>query len=76
MEDLIHKDYLIIFNEKSRTYFHFACGTLTSIDLTLCSPSLFSTSPGKLVPTLVELTTFPSCWRMMDLLLKGYKDGS
>ena len=36
-----------------------------------------TTSPGKLVPTLVEVTTFPSWWRTMGLLLlKGFKDGS
>ena len=32
LEDLILKNYLIIFNDKS---------TFTSIDLTLCSPSLY-----------------------------------
>ena len=41
MEDLILKNYLILFNDKSCTYFHSASGTFTSIDLTLCSPSLF-----------------------------------
>ena len=41
MEDLILKNDLILFNDKSHTYFHSANGTFTSIDLTLCSPSLF-----------------------------------
>ena len=41
LEDLILKNYLILFNDKSHTYFHSASGTFTSIDLTLCSPSLF-----------------------------------
>ena len=41
LEDLILKNDLILFNDKSRTYFHSASGTFTSIDLTLCSPSLF-----------------------------------
>ena len=41
MEDLILKNDLILFNDKSHTYFHSASGTFTSIDLTLCSPSLF-----------------------------------
>ena len=40
-EDLILKNYFIIFNDKSSTYFHPASGTFTSIDLTLCSPSLY-----------------------------------
>ena len=30
---------------------------------------LYRTTCGKLVPTLVEVTTFPSWWRTMDLLL-------
>ena len=38
MEDLILKNYLILFNDKSHTYFHSACGTFSSIDITLCSP--------------------------------------
>ena len=41
LEDLILKNDLILFNDKSHTYFHSASGTLISIDLTLCSPSLF-----------------------------------
>ena len=41
LEDLIIKNDLILFNDKSHTYFHSASGTLTSIDLTLCSPSHF-----------------------------------
>ena len=41
LENLILKNYLILFNGKSHTYFHSASGTFTSIDLTLCSPSLF-----------------------------------
>ena len=41
MEDLILKNDLILFNDKSHTYFHSARCTSTSIDLTLCSPSLF-----------------------------------
>ena len=73
LEDLILKNYLILLNDKSHTYFHSASGTFTSFAVHL----FFSTSPGKLVPTLVAVTTFPSCWRTMDLpLLKGYKDGS
>ena len=41
LEDLILKNDLILFNDKGHTYFHSASGTFTSIDLTLCSPSLF-----------------------------------
>ena len=32
---------LILLNDKSHTYFHSASGSCTSIELTLCSPSLF-----------------------------------
>ena len=41
LEDLILQNDLILFNDKSHTYFHSASGTFTSIDLTLSSPSLF-----------------------------------
>ena len=41
MEDLILKNYLILFNDKIHTYFHSASGIFTAIDLTLCSPSLY-----------------------------------
>ena len=37
LEDIIQKYYLIIFNDKSSTYFH----PVPSIDLTLCSTSLY-----------------------------------
>ena len=69
LEDLILKNYLILFNDKHHTYFHSATSFVFHL--------FFLTSPGKLVPTLVEETTFPSCWRTMDLLvLKGFKDKS
>ena len=77
LEDLILKNDLILFNDKSHTYFHSASGTFTSIDLTLCSPSLFLNNSWKVGPDPCTVTTFPSCWRTMDLLLlKGFKDGS
>ena len=41
LEDLILKNELILFNDKSHTYFHSASGTFTSIDLALSSPSIF-----------------------------------
>ena len=41
LEDLILKNYLILFIDKSHTYFYSANVTFTSIDLTLSSPSLF-----------------------------------
>ena len=41
LEDLILKNDLILLNDKSNKYFHYASGTFTSIDLTHCSPSLF-----------------------------------
>ena len=52
LEDLILKNYLIIFNDKSSTYFQHASGIFTSIDLTL---HFIFISPGELVPTLVEV---------------------
>ena len=74
LEGLILKNGLILFNGKRHTYFYSASGTFTS---TFVVHLFFLTFPGKLVPTLVEVTTFPSCWRTMDLLvLKGFKDGS
>ena len=59
LEELILKNDLILFKDKRHTYFHSASGTFTSIDLTLCSPS---------VMTLVEVTTFPSCWKRWTYL--------
>ena len=60
LEDLILKNDLILLYDKIHTYFHCASGTFTSIDLTLCSPSFVWTMfPGKLVTTLVAVTTFP-----------------
>ena len=43
LENLILKNDLILFKDKSHTYFHSASGTFTSIDLTLtyCNTSLF-----------------------------------
>ena len=77
LEDLILKNDLILLTDKSHTYFHSASSTFTSIDLTLCSPSLFLDFSWKVGPTLVAVTTFASCWRTMDLLLlKGFKDVS
>ena len=50
LEDLILKNDLILLNDKSHTYFHSASGTFTSIDLTLCSPSLFLDFSWKVGP--------------------------
>ena len=75
LEDLILKNDLILLNDKSHTYFHSASGTFTSIDLTLFSPSLFLDFPWKLGSDSVAVN-FPSCWRTMDILLRGYKHGS
>ena len=38
LEDLILKNYLILFQYESCTYFRSANGTITSIDLALCIP--------------------------------------
>ena len=71
LEDLILKNDLILFNDKSHTYFHSASGTFTS------SPSLFLDFSWKVGPDPCGMTTVPSCWRTMYLLvLKGFKDGS
>ena len=50
MENLILKNYLILFKVKSHTYFHSASGTFTSIDLTLSSPSPFLDFSWKVGP--------------------------
>ena len=50
MEDLILRNYLILLNDKNHTYFHFASGAFTSVDLTLCSPSLFLNFSWKVGP--------------------------
>ena len=59
LEYLILKNYLILFNDKSHTYFHSASGTFTSIDLTLCSPSLFLDFSWKVGPDPCGSDHFP-----------------
>ena len=59
MEDLILKNDLILFNDKSHTYFHSASGTFTSIDLTLCRPSLFLDFSWKVGPDPCGSDHFP-----------------
>ena len=76
LEDLILKNDLILLNNKSHTYFHSASGTFTSIDLTLCSPSLFLEFSWKVGPDPCGSDHFPILLENMDLLLKGFKDGS
>ncbi len=41
IEEFIAKHDLCIFNDKSHTYLHPATGLYSSLDLTLCSPSLY-----------------------------------
>ena len=59
LEDLILKNDLILLNNKSHTYFHSASGTFTSIDLTLCSPSLFVDFSWKVGPDPCGSDHFP-----------------
>ena len=59
LEDLILKNDLILFNDKSHTYFQSASGTLTSIDLTLSSPSLFLDFSWKVGPDPCGSDHFP-----------------
>ena len=59
LEDLILKNDLILLNDKSHTYFHSASGTFTSIDLTLCSPSLFLDLSWKVGPDHCGSDHFP-----------------
>ena len=59
LEDLILKNYLILLNDKSHTYFHSASGTFTSIDLTLCSPCLFLDFSWKVGPNPCGSDHFP-----------------
>ena len=59
MQDLILKSDLILLNDKSHRYFHSASGTFTSIDLTLCSPSLFFDFSRKVGPDTCGSDHFP-----------------
>ena len=59
LEDLILKNDLILFNDKSHRYFHSASGTFTSIDLTLCIPSLFLDFSWKVGPDPCGSDQFP-----------------
>ena len=59
LEELILKNDLILLNDKSHTYFHSASGTFTSIDLTLCSPSLFLNFSWKVGPDPCGSDHFP-----------------
>ena len=77
LEDLILKHYLIIVNDISSTYFHPVNGTFTSIELTLCSHTLYLEFSRRISPALVVVTTSQLFWRMVDHhLLKGFRDGS
>ena len=42
IEDFILKHDLVLQNDRSSTYFHPATGSYSSLDLTLCSPGIFS----------------------------------
>ena len=59
LEDLILKNDVILLNDKTSTYFHPATGSLTSIDLTLCSPSLFADFSWKVGPDPCGSDHFP-----------------
>ena len=59
LEDLILKNDLILFNDKSHTYFHSASGTFTSIDLTLSSQSGFLDFSWKVGPDPCGSDHFP-----------------
>ena len=59
LEDLILKNGVILLNGKTPTYFHTATGSLTSIDLTLCSPSLLLDFSWKVGPDPCGSDHFP-----------------
>ena len=61
LEDLFLKNDLILFNDKSHTYFHSASGTFTSIDVTLtyCNPSLFHDFSWKVSHDPCRIDHFP-----------------
>ena len=60
LEDLILKNYLILFNKNpSSTYFHYSSSAFTSIDLTLCSPSIFLDFSWKVGPDPCGSDHFP-----------------
>jgi len=59
LEDLILKNGVILLNDKTSTYFHPGSGSLTSIDLTLCSPSLLLDFSWKVGPDPCGSDHFP-----------------
>ena len=61
LEDLILKNYLILFHDKRCTYFYSENGTFTSIYLTICNPSLFLDLSWKFYPDPCGSDYFPIC---------------
>ena len=77
LEDLLLKNDLIIFDDKSSTYFHPASGTFTSIDLTLCSPSLYLDFSWRVGPDPCGSDHFPIILENGGPpSLKWFRDGS
>ena len=76
-KNLILKNDLILFNNKSRTYFHSASGTFTSIELTLSSPSQFIDFTWKGGSDPYGSDQFPIILENdgHHLLLKRFRDG-
>ena len=61
IEDVINRNNLLLYNNKSFTYLHPGTGTYTTIDLTLVdAPFFFLIIVGKSTMTHVEVITFQS----------------
>ena len=58
IESLLNQHQLCIYNNKSNTYLHAATGTYSTIDLSICDPSLFLDYNWKYMTIPVEVTTF------------------
>ena len=58
IESLLNQHQLYMYNNKSNTYLHSATGTYSTIDQSICDPSLFLDYNWKVHNDTVEVTTF------------------
>ena len=58
IENFINKNNLCLFNDNKPTYLHPATGTYTSLDLSICYPTLLLDKNGKCMTTFVGVITF------------------
>ena len=59
IENFIHKNNLCLYNNKTPTYLHPATGTYTSLDLSICCPTLLLDSEWKVHDDLCGSDHFP-----------------